>query len=110
MQIADDEARGFAVRFESERDLLGQLTKDTVGLVGEIGEFSNIIKRVVLKQDHPQYVGPTLNEAAPQLREELADTVIYILRLAALLETDLESDVLKKIAFNRTRYEHLEQK
>jgi len=45
LQISDDKNRGFEVDFSSEQERYDQLMKDIVGLVGEIGEFSNIVKK-----------------------------------------------------------------
>ena len=106
-QVAADRKRGLPVELETERKRYEQLTKDLVGLIGEIGEFANIVKKVGLKIEHPTYSGPSLHEASPQLREELADTLIYVLRLSAILGTDLENDVLRKMALNDARYSHL---
>jgi NTP pyrophosphatase (non-canonical NTP hydrolase) len=49
-----------------------------------------------------------LDEARGWLREELADAVIYIMRLSAILGADLEQDILDKMAQNDARYRPLE--
>jgi NTP pyrophosphatase (non-canonical NTP hydrolase) len=108
-QIDRDRRRGFSVDFEDDTTREQQITHDLVGLVGEIGEFSNILKKVTLARTIPRYRGQTLAQATPELREELADAAIYIFRLAKLLNTDLEADILKKISYNDQRYGHLEQ-
>lgn len=107
-QIAADRRRGFPVDFETEAERYTQLTKDLVGLLGEIGEFANLAKKVGLRLDQPSYNGPTLKEATDQLREELADAIIYIIRLSKIIGADLEKDVLAKMARNDARYRSLE--
>ena len=44
-----DEVHDFPVTFTDQRQKYNQVTKDLVGLFGEIGEFSNIIKKINLK-------------------------------------------------------------
>src|SRR3954454_13072893 len=97
MQIVDDEKRGFLVNFDSEKETHTQLIKDLVGLFGEVGEFSDVAKKVGLKLDQPQYDGPTLAESRERLGKELGDILIYTIRLAAILNVDLEAVVLKTI-------------
>jgi NTP pyrophosphatase (non-canonical NTP hydrolase) len=41
--------------------------------------------------------------ADPQIREELADTALYLLQLSSLLGIDLEKAVLEKLEANRKR-------
>lgn len=108
-QIARDRRRGFAVDFTSNADRYAQLSHDLVGLVGEIGEFANLLKKVGLGLTHPGYTGPSLDEASPSLREELADAIIYIFRLSTILGGDLEADLLAKMKVNDERYGPLER-
>jgi NTP pyrophosphatase (non-canonical NTP hydrolase) len=109
IQISADESRGFPVKFSNDHDLIAQLNKDLVGLFGEIGEFSNIVKKIGIKLDRPEYEGPSLEDSSEHLREELTDSFIYLMRIAAILNTDLEKELLNKIEFNRTRYARLER-
>lgn len=107
-QIKRDRKRGFRVDFDGDEAREDQLMRDLVGLLGEIGEFSNLLKKVALTRSTDGYVGPTLAEATPELREELADTAIYIFRIATILGGDLEHDILEKIKKNDKRYSGLE--
>jgi NTP pyrophosphatase (non-canonical NTP hydrolase) len=107
-QIAADRRRGFPVDFETDAERHAQLSKDLVGLLGEIGEFANLVKKIGLRLDLPKYIGPSLDEASDALREELADATIYIMRLATILKADLEHDILTKMAYNDKRYSSLE--
>ena len=109
IQITADEKRGFPVKFSGDRERITQLMKDLIGLFGEIGEFSNLLKKIEIKLEHPAYDGPSLTESRDQLREEVIDSLIYLIRLAAILETDLEAELFKKIQINHERYKSLEQ-
>ena len=109
IQITSDETRGFPVKFTGDRERVLQLMKDLVGLFGEIGEFSNLLKKIEIKLDHPAYDGPSLGESQDKLREEVVDSLIYLMRLAAILETNLEAELLRKIQINQERYRPLER-
>ncbi|NGN45020.1 hypothetical protein G6N74_28595 [Mesorhizobium sp. CGMCC 1.15528] len=108
-QIGADERRGFPVHFGSDAERHDQLVRDLVGLIGEIGEFANELKKVGLRLNNPKYTGPSLGEAAPHLREELADAAIYLFRLSTILGGDLERDILSKMDINDDRYRKLER-
>jgi NTP pyrophosphatase (non-canonical NTP hydrolase) len=108
-QISADRRRGFPVDFANDFDRVAQLEKDLIGLFGEVGEFANALKKVRLALVHSSYAGPSLQNAAPNLREELADAFIYMIRLSVVLGGDLESDLINKMKFNDTRYSSLER-
>ncbi|WP_137935553.1 MazG nucleotide pyrophosphohydrolase domain-containing protein [Mesorhizobium comanense] len=108
-QIDADERRGFPVRFGSDSERHDQLMRDLVGLIGEAGEFADLLKKVGLALSTMGYVGPSLSEAAPRLRSELADVAIYLFRLSTILDGDLEKDVLGKMKINEERYRYLER-
>lgn len=107
-QIERDRHRGFAVDFHNDAEREEQLMRDLVGLFGEIGEFSNLLKKVMLTRTTAGYKGPKLGDALPALREELADVTIYIFRLVTILGGDLEQDILAKIKHNDERYRNLD--
>jgi NTP pyrophosphatase (non-canonical NTP hydrolase) len=108
-QISADRRRGFRTEFESETERLAQLEKDLIGLVGEVGEFANLLKKVRLAVTHTDYGGPSFRDAAPNLREELVDMFIYLLRLSAILGGDFENDLIEKMRVNSVRYSRLEK-
>lgn len=102
-QIDADRMRGFPVDLPDDEARCSQLSKDLIGLVGETGEFANLLKKVELGITQPGYVGPDLVAAEPELRKELADAQIYLLRLAHLLRFDLGEAVLEKMRLNDER-------
>jgi NTP pyrophosphatase (non-canonical NTP hydrolase) len=108
-QIDADERRGFPVVFGTDAERHDQLMRDLVGLVGEVGEFADLLKKVGLASSTPGYEGPSLAEVAPRLRSELADVAIYLFRLSTILKGDLEQDLLQKMKINDERYRYLER-
>lgn len=108
-QIERDRRRGFPVDFASDGGRLDQLMRDLVGLLGEVGEFANLLKKVGLAHSTPGYVAPSLSEVNQELREELADVAIYLFRLVTILGGDLEQDILRKVGINDERYRDFER-
>lgn len=106
-QIERDRHRGFPVDFVHDGERINQLMRDLVGLLGEVGEFANLLKKVDLGQTTPGYVAPSLGDVEAQLREELADVAIYLFRLTTILGGNLERDILQKIRVNDERYRGL---
>lgn len=102
-----DKLHGFPVRFTDRDGQYLQLTKDLVGLFGEIGEFSNIVKKINIKLERPNEYELDVEAAENLLREELVDTLIYVIRIGAILDIDLQAEVLKKIKRNEARYARL---
>jgi NTP pyrophosphatase (non-canonical NTP hydrolase) len=109
-QIDADRAHGFPTDPLDDEGRRNQLFKDLVGLMGEIGEFANLLKKVDLATTQPGYEGPSLAAADAELRMELADAQIYMLRLAHLLRADLAEAVAKKMRINDERYAHLRRR
>lgn len=107
MQADFDIAHGFPVTLESKHDTYEQVGRDLVGLLGEIGEFANVVKKVGLHMATPTDYPIDLDIARGQLEEELADTLIYVARLSNLLGIDLEAATVRKIEFNSSRYKAL---
>lgn len=79
---------------ESNIDVLEYLL---LCLVGEFGETSNLIKKVIRGDC-------TLEGIRPQLNEEIADMFIYIIKLAYQLDIDLEQQFLDKVEKNKERF------
>ena len=71
-------------------------------LVGEFGEATNLIKKVV-RGDY------CLDDIKPELNEEIADIFIYILKLAYQLDIDLEKEFLAKVNKNKNCFVNFEK-
>ena len=107
MQVVMDESHGFPINFKNTADKYQQLTRDLVGLFGEVGEFSNIVKKININLARPKDYPVNLSEAEDKLKMELIDSLIYIIRIGAILKIDLEAELLKTIKKNEVRYEKL---
>ncbi|TGZ32497.1 hypothetical protein EQ875_03901 [Photobacterium damselae subsp. damselae] len=68
-----------------------------VCLVGELGEFSNLTKKIVRGDKF-------LNEEKSNLDEELVDTFIYLIKIANQFDVDLEKGFLDKLSKNKNRF------
>lgn len=81
---------------KSNEEKIRVLEKLIVNLVGELGEFANEVKK-----------GRRENELRQEkMKEELADTFIFLLKLALTLEMNLKEETLKKIKVNEERFKH----
>jgi NTP pyrophosphatase (non-canonical NTP hydrolase) len=102
-QTKFDTAHGFQTNFGSNEEKYTQISKDLVGLLGEVGEFANIVKKITLQIDRSAEV-VQLDQYEQCLREELVDSWIYLLRLASILNMDLQDEYLKKMKINEKKY------
>jgi NTP pyrophosphatase (non-canonical NTP hydrolase) len=78
-------------------DNLQELEHLLVCLLGELGEFSNELKKVVRGD-----VG--YGDVRPLLEGELVDVFIYLLKIAGQAGFDLESGFKKKLKENEVRF------
>lgn len=70
--------------------------------LGELGETSNIIKKIV-RGDFK------LEEVKDDLSEEIIDVFIYIIKLSYQLNIDIEREFLKKLNKNKKRFKKYEK-
>lgn len=103
-----DEKHGFPVSFDNQLEKYNQITKDLVGLLGEVGEFANIVKKINIKIEKKENYKLDTKQAENSLKEELADSLIYIIRIANILEIDLTTETLAKIERNKIKYGNTE--
>ena len=78
------------------------LEHELVCLLGEIGEFANVVKKTIRGD-------LTYQDAKPQLVEELTDTFIYLIKLCNSLGMDLESAFSDRLNFNWQRFKQFEK-
>jgi NTP pyrophosphatase (non-canonical NTP hydrolase) len=72
-----------------------------MALAGEVGELVELFQW--LTEDASHRVGRDPATARP-VRDELADVLIYLVRLAAVLGVDLDEAVRSKLAANARKY------
>jgi NTP pyrophosphatase (non-canonical NTP hydrolase) len=72
-----------------------------MALTGEVGELVELFQWLTEEASHE--VGHNPATARP-VRDELADVLIYLVRLAAVLEVDLDEAVRSKLEANALKY------
>ena len=72
-----------------------------MALAGEVGELIELFQWLDFEQSAAAKEQKKLHQS---VEEELADVLIYLLRLADILDVDLEDAVEKKIALNHEKY------
>jgi len=82
-----------AITEEDSRHLL----HNVVSLAGEVGEIANLVKKL----DRGDLEFSLMMEQIP---EELADVMIYVIKIAYQSGIDLEKAVLEKMDLNETRF------
>lgn len=76
-----------------------------VCLIGEVGEVSNITKKIVRGDKEL-----TLLTMRQDIAEELADVFIYLIKICNQLDVDLEKEFIRKLEINEKRFKHYEGK
>ena len=109
IQEVFDSKHNWSTKGKSGKELINSLSNDIVGLVGELGEFSNIVKKIALEKENPAVLEAIMIEQHPNLSEELIDTFIYLMRLSSLLNIDIEKEYLLKLEKNRIRFQKYEK-
>ena len=102
--------REFDHSHESEFRWDGSITQENldmlefllIALMGELGETSNIVKKIV-RGDF------TLDEKKSNLSEEIVDMFIYLIKLAYQLDIDLEQVYTEKMTKNHDRFKNYEK-
>lgn len=97
-----DKIHGWVSSNENITDFLSSLDDDIIGLIGEVGEFANIVKKI--KLNHKTLGVDTRDEHIEGLKEEFIDSLIYLIRIATHLNIDIEKEYLKKLSTNKKRF------
>lgn len=82
------------------KDANWSLTDWTVAMMGEAGEFCNLVKKNNrLNAGIKDYKGETFEQIQAKMKDELADTFVYLILVAKAAQIDLEAAIIDK--FNR---------
>jgi dCTP diphosphatase len=81
-------------QFHSPKNLVMALT-------GEVGELAEVFQWMSEEDSWSAAVAPGTAQA---VREELADVMLYLVRLASVLKVDLDGAVRHKLAANALKY------
>lgn len=72
-----------------------------MALTGEVGELVEIFQWC--SEEDSWHVAQR-EESALHVRQELADVALYLIRLAAVLDVDLNQAIIDKMALNAVKY------
>jgi len=72
-----------------------------MALTGEVGELVEIFQWLTEEQSRSVADDP---KTARAVRDELADVVLYLIRLCSVLNVDLNEAIIHKIQANRIKY------
>jgi dCTP diphosphatase len=100
--VSIEDLRKEIARFAAERDWdqFHSIRNLVLAMVGEVGEVAEI-----LQWTDDSKVGELLNSGGRErLAEELADVLIYLIRVADRSGIDLESAVREKLVANDRKY------
>jgi NTP pyrophosphatase (non-canonical NTP hydrolase) len=73
-----------------------------VAMTGEIGELSNIVKKI-LRGDH------SLEDSKEQIKDELVDIFIYLIKICNQMSINLEEVFFNKLEQNIARFRQYEK-
>lgn len=104
MQHDFDHKHGWTFDIKDVDKLIHFLNRDVVGLLGEIGEIANVIKKMNLDYDSNKINEELFADYKSKLREEVVDAFVYLLRLTSSLELDIENAYLSKLEVNKKRF------
>lgn len=109
LQKEFDEKHGWRPKGEKVEQIVNAVSDDIVGIVGEIGEFSNIVKKLLITKEKPEEFIDLWEKRRADLHEELTDTFVYLMRIASHLDIDLEKEYLNKLKYNEEKYRRFEK-
>lgn len=72
-----------------------------LALVGEVGELSELMQWIPQDEVLTEFSSP---ERKDRISDEIADVLIYLIRLADVMGVDLEEAALAKLARNEKRF------
>jgi len=78
-----------------------RLQEGALCITGELGEFANVLKKIMRHSERNM----DTKELWAGLREELTDVFIYFLKLADLLEMEIDKEYFDKMAINARKFE-----
>lgn len=93
------------------RSILSAINKDIIGILGELGEFANIIKKLNLVADKNSglSIDKEYSEYKEELSDEVVDTFIYLMRIISHLDIDITEAYFSKLEINRRKYKDYEK-
>ncbi|WP_156473651.1 nucleoside triphosphate pyrophosphohydrolase family protein [Neptuniibacter marinus] len=104
-----DSKHGWSSDAKNNAELINIASSDIVGLIGEIGEFSNLVKKAALIKNDQESLDSFILSHKAEMNEELIDSFIYMLRLFNLFKVDIGKEYQKKYNFNDRKFKSFEK-
>ncbi len=103
-----DEGHGFS---NSNKYSKESITGVALALFGECGELANIIKKYIrsVEAGGKDTISERGRRYMEEAREELADIFSFILKMAMVLDADLEEEYFKKLEKNKKKFKDFEK-
>lgn len=108
MQREFDRRHGWSLDAVPSDQRLDVFEREIVGLIGEVGELANLVKKARLDVDRFTTASEAFDQIANGMREELVDILIYLLRLFQLSEADIAMEYENKVKMNIERFKKFE--
>jgi NTP pyrophosphatase (non-canonical NTP hydrolase) len=103
MQREFDQQHGWSLDNVTPHRRLDVFEREIIGLIGEVGELANLVKKARLDVDRFVSATEAFNQITADMKEELVNIFIYLLRLFQLTETDIAAEYEKKVNYHRQR-------
>lgn len=103
-----DKKHGWDWETDNEKERLDHMTYAVVALCGEVGEFSNLVKKAM--REHISTGNLMSDDIKEKLREEIVDVFIYVLKTAVGLDMNLEEEFFEKLKRNEEKFRVYEKR
>jgi NTP pyrophosphatase (non-canonical NTP hydrolase) len=103
-----DKAHGWDWENLSLEKKIEKLKYSIIALTGELGELAEPVKKFLRESEKTGIKKNDYENLKEQIKEELADIFIYLIKLANLLDIDLKQECFKKINKNKNRFKNFE--
>ncbi len=102
-----DERHGWLWKINNEEDFINALQYLSIALSGEVGEFCNLVKKLVREFRSSGKIKPDMIN---KLKEELVDVFIYVIKGASqLFNMDIGEEYFKKMSINEVKFRRYEK-
>ena len=110
LQNEFDKKHNWVPKSNDTRGIIEAINRDIIGTIGELGEFSNLVKKINLRldADDNNQADKIFSNQMNHMREEIIDTLIYLMRIASHLNIDVEREYYLKLTNNKAKYKDFE--
>ncbi|MBI3190194.1 hypothetical protein HYZ41_00670 [archaeon] len=89
-----------------DEKFLQRLQYATIALAGEVGEFSNELKKILREKHIDNFID---EKHILNMKEELVDVFIYLVILSLILKVDIAKEYFEKMDKNNERFRKFEK-